>query len=83
MKRLAALLLTLTLLFQMLPTGAFAAGNVLTAGQLNEAFLLTGLGREGRSGVFHDGMMPAASWNAALLRDWLDQLLDTRMKTAC
>ena len=37
MKRLAALLLTLTLLFQMLPTGAFATGDVLTPAQRGEA----------------------------------------------
>ena len=83
MKRLTALILSIALLLQIFPAGAFAAGNVLTPAQLSEAYSLTGLGREGRSGAFHDGMMPAASWNAALLRDWLDQLLDTRMKTAC
>ena len=84
MKRLTALILSIALLLQILPAGAFAAGNVLTPAQLSEAYSLTGLGREGgRSGTFHDGMMPAASWNAALLRDWLDNLLDTRMKTVC
>ncbi len=84
MKRLAALLLTLTLLFQLLPAETLAAGDVLTPAQLSEAYLLTGLGRKGRSsGAFHNGMMPASSWNTAMLRDWLDEALDTRMKTVC
>ena len=74
--RLCAALLLVMLLAQALPWTAFATvGKVLTQEELDRAYALTGLG-EGE-GVYHNGMKPNLSWNAAQLSDYLEDKLST------
>ena len=75
MKRLFAALLFVAMLCQALPTEAFAAvGHVLTEEELARAYALTGLGRD--EAVYHNGMKPNASWNAAEISDWIEERLE-------
>ena len=76
MKKLLSTLLLIVLLVQVLPFDALATvGRVLTEDELARAYALTGLG-EG-DGLYHNGMKPNLSWNAAQLSDWLEDKLST------
>ncbi len=76
MKKPITVLLLFVLLIQVCPFDALAAvGKVLTREELDRAYALTGLGED--EGVYHNGMKPNASWSAAQLSDWLEDMLTT------
>lgn len=85
MKKWICLLLTLTLLTQAVPVFALSggAGN-LTEAEAREALQLAGLvsdadGIHAAPNTFHSGMTPDETWNARMLRRWIEDLRNTRL----
>ena len=85
MKKLISLILIIALLVQAVPVYALAgAGGTLTDAQMREAFQLAGL-QSDASGIryapstFHRGMTPDKTWNARMLREWIQDLLDFQL----
>ena len=81
MRRWLCALLMVVLLLQALPVSALATvGRVITPGELSAAYALTGLsdvdGAQGNA-AYHRGMQPNATWNAAQLSDWLEDIMAT------
>ena len=94
MKRGISALLMVILLFQALPLNALAdVGGPISDEELQMALQLAGLRIADGNGdgtvrvetaesSFHKGMKPNMTWDARMLADWLDDLLDTELYSA-